>query len=113
MFPSNDVNQNYDPSQTCYGDVKGKEYTCYNTSSSRDYPVGRMNTYLNTTAASAPPATGGLWMMQGIWQESAETVAIGEVHGSTLLEDESRSQLNAIITANVAKGVYSNIYMQI
>jgi hypothetical protein len=65
-----------------------------------------MNTYLNTTAASAPPATGGLWMMQGIWQESAETVAIGELHGSTLLEDESRSQLNAIITANVAKGVY-------
>jgi hypothetical protein len=36
------VNEHYDPSQTCYGTQGIKEYTCYNTSSTRSYPVGRI-----------------------------------------------------------------------
>jgi malate/lactate dehydrogenase len=49
--------------------------------------------------------------MQGIWQESTETVVLGEAHGSSLIADESRSNLNALITANILNHTYPRANM--
>ena len=115
----------YDPSIACsgYGDTvpkvidieleSGKElegktfYTCYSDSSSKALPFERMWHYIGNTTASGPPDDGKMWTLQALWQETAASVAIGELHGSTLLDDEKRSNLNALINARI-KGNYFN-----
>lgn len=72
------AHRHYDPSQTCSGNEGLKEYTCYTDAASKAFPVNRMFKYLNATAAAVPPADGTLYAMQALWEESAETVAIGE-----------------------------------
>ena len=48
--------------------------------------------YIQTTIAEPPVPT--LSTLQVLWQETPASVIIGELHGSTLLDDESRSNLN-------------------
>ena len=76
-------------------------YTCYNDSSTKEFPLERMWSYLDNVTLAGPPSDGRLYTAQGIWQESATTVIIGEAEGSTLLLDETRSGLNALLTARI------------
>ena len=120
--------ENYDPSVACsgfgstigsgiHGDTPGAravtaealQYTCYNDSSTKSFPINRMKTYMKKTVAAGPPADGSLYTVQCIWQESAASVAVGELHGSTLLDDESRSGLNDIVRSMVADGSIGDV----
>ena len=59
--------------------------------------------YLGNVSAAGPPADG-LYSHQALWQETDASVAIGVLHGSSLLEDERRSGLNALLSERVADG---------
>jgi len=82
-------------------------YTCYNDSSTKEFPLERMWSYLDNVTLAGPPSDGRLYTAQGIWQESATTVIIGEAEGSTLLLDETRSGLNALLTARIKGGKWN------
>eukprot|EP00658_Telonema_sp_P-2_P072759 TRINITY_DN6184_c0_g1_i1.p2 TRINITY_DN6184_c0_g1~~TRINITY_DN6184_c0_g1_i1.p2 ORF type:complete len:256 (-),score=65.46 TRINITY_DN6184_c0_g1_i1:357-1124(-) len=78
-------------------------YTCYKDSDTRDFPVQRMVDYINKTVLAGPPSDGQLYTVQCLWQESASSVTVGELHGSTLLDDESRSELNNMVNDMITK----------
>jgi len=80
------------------------EYTCYSDSSTNAFPINRMNEYLKKTVAKGPPANGNLWQIQAIWQETTSSVTVGIQNGSSLLEDERRSGLNAMSKAWITSG---------
>lgn len=82
-------------------------YTCYG--SSRDFPTARLFDYLDRTSVGGPPAAGGLWQMQALWQETKDSVEIGVLEVSSLLLDESKSGLNAQVTRAVAAGRWKDI----
>lgn len=99
---------NYDPSVACSGFGDGSiEYTCYADSSSKSFPLNRMWAYLDKVASAGPPADGSLFTSQGIWQESTDSVIVGETHLSSLLLDETRSQLNSLLAQRMASGVWN------
>lgn len=79
-------------------------YACYVDSPTRGYPLERMWAYQNETVAGGPPGDGRLWATQILWQESPDSVALGELAGSSLLLDEHRSRLNALTVARVVSG---------
>ncbi|KAK3252162.1 hypothetical protein CYMTET_38529 [Cymbomonas tetramitiformis] len=86
-----------------------KPYTCYTDSSTKELPVNRMMAYLQKVADEGPPADGRLYTYQALWQEDASSVVLGILHGSSLLEDEERSGLNSLVTAQVLRGSYPSI----
>lgn len=79
-------------------------YTCYADSDSKAFPLDRMWSYVDSVSKSGPPDDGSLYSVQILWQESASSVAIGEAHLSSLLEDESRSQLNQLTASRIRSG---------
>lgn len=106
------VDGNYHPEVTCSGYTnqdKSEFYTCYTDSKHKDFPVQRMFDHLDKVSQAGAPSTGRAWSMQALWQESADSVVIGTLHGSSLLKDEERSQLNSQITAAVKSGRFPNI----
>ena len=78
-------------------------YTCYSDSSTKAFPLNRMWAYVQKTIA-AGPSGGNLYTLQTLWEESVASVEIGELHGSTLLDDEKKSGLNAMLTAKITSG---------
>ena len=60
-----------------------------------------MKSYIQKVVAAGAPADGQLYTVQAIWQESAASVTVGELHGSNLLEDESRSALNSMVASMI------------
>jgi hypothetical protein len=44
--------------------------------------------------------------VQALWEESTDSVVVGELHGSTLLDDERRSGLNGLLAERVTSGVW-------
>jgi len=76
-------------------------YTCYNNSDDRAIPFTRMWDYVERTARSPPPASGFLVENQVLWQETAESVSIGTLAGSSLLRDEYWSDLNKLLAARL------------
>ena len=83
----------------------GLAYTCYADSSTKDVPLSRMWNYVNRTVIEGPPSDGQLYSIQILWQEDAASIAIGEAHGSSLLNDESRSNLNNLTAERIANGI--------
>ena len=94
----------YDPSVTCSGfDLKEGIYTCYANSPKSSFPYDRLWNYAAKVVASGPQA-GLLYTLQMIWQESDESVVIGELHGSSLLKDEEWSKINQQVAARLTNG---------
>jgi len=81
----------------------GFTYSCYRDSSSKAFPLNRMVKYINNTVTAGPPENGQLYTVQCLWQETASSVTVGELHGSTLLDDESRSGLNSLVTGMITQ----------
>lgn len=94
--------ENYDSSVVCYS----TSYTCYD--SSKNVPFNHMLTYLQTVTNESPPNNGYMYTHQALWQEDKETIAIGELHLSDLLLDESRSALNAWVTNEIKIGALNH-----
>jgi len=82
------------------------QYTCYSDSGSKQLPLQRMWSYLANVSAAGPPSDGTLYGHQALWQESDASVAVGALHGSSLLSDEERSTLNALLTSRVGSGAW-------
>ena len=82
-------------------------YTCYADSSTKSFPLERMFSSIRNVTQIGPNKTSGfIYTVQTLWQESAASIAIGELHGSDLLEDEARSGLNAMLTARIEAGLW-------
>ena len=43
----------------------------------------------------------GFGTLQALWQEDADSVVVSGLHGATLLSEESRSGLNALVAAQI------------
>jgi len=48
-----------------------------------------------------------LYTAQALWQETAEAIAVGTLHLSSLLKDESKSQLNSLLVERITSGVWN------
>ena len=87
---------NYDPTIACTGPGFG----CWTTDKSREQPLGKMLSYLDAVAARPLPPTA-FTQSQALWQESSDSVVIGTLRNSSLLLDEARSGLNALLARQV------------
>ena len=110
--------ENYDPSIACSGfgkkleysmlteDEEGNEdnaiaYTCYNDSTTKVFPLNRMYAYLEKYTQIGPPDGGRLYSLQAIWQETASSVIVSGLHGSSLLLDEVKSNFNHLLADRI------------
>lgn len=79
------------------------QYTCYEGSDTADIPFGLLEKWNEGITAQVPPHNPNLlYWIQGAWAEHVASIAIGFLHGSTLLQDEVRSKLNARLVEWVA-----------
>eukprot|EP00049_Salpingoeca_infusionum_P001303 m.47215 g.47215 ORF g.47215 m.47215 type:complete len:331 (-) comp10964_c0_seq1:2066-3058(-) len=102
------VDEAYDPSVECYAKVNGKVQVCYKPETG-DAPFTKFWSYMNVTTAQKPPLDGTLSMLQAHWQSSTFSVEQGILHGSSLLLDESRSQVINRVTTALQQGWGSTI----
>lgn len=84
-------------------------YSCHTKSKRKSFPIQRMFDYLDSTSQKGPPTTGRAWSLQALWQESVPSIVLGVLHFSSLLHDESRSQLNRLVTDAVKQGRFPHI----
>lgn len=118
--------EHYEPSVACsgFGDKlngdsspdsvnseQAAEYTCYNDSSTKAFPLNRMWSYLGNVTEIGPPADGQLYTHQAIWQETTASVVVGETHGSNLLQDEVRSGLNWLLADRLTGGAWKSPHL--
>ena len=91
----------YDSTINCYGN----DFVCYNDSWPQNtsyIPFDHMTSYLQNTTNTDPTSHSvNMWMTQAHWQSSAETVILGTLHNSSLLLDESRSNMNKWIESAI------------
>ena len=59
--------------------------------------------------STPPDPSGSLSTAQALWQESTDSVIIGTIERSSLLEDEARSQLNKLVTARVKAHAWEHV----
>ena len=82
--------------QRCSSLLDKKRYTyysCYDGSSSQLYPYQRLM-YFDRNLTSMQPPDGFLYEIMGAWAENVESVVLGFLRASSLIEDEKRSSLN-------------------
>ena len=82
-------------------------YTCYADSSSKAFPLNRMYQYIANVTELGPDPARRMGTVQALWEEDAASVAIGTLHGSSLLKDEVKSQLNSILTQRIKSGEWN------
>jgi len=82
------------------GGVEPNGFGCWVTDATRSKPIRRLLAYLDGVA-SKPLQNHTFTQSQALWQESAESVVIGTLRNSSLLIDEARSQLNALLEQQV------------
>jgi hypothetical protein len=85
-------------------EMRALSYCCYQNCSTKAFPVNRMTSYIDSTA-KAGPKDGRMYTIQALWQESASSVTVGELYASSLLLDEKRSGLNALVTERIKSKV--------
>jgi len=119
-------NANYDETLACWGTSRRAEevgvegegeapeedlislaYCCWE-GKDNGYPLSQMDAYCDRVAAETSWSTP-FNQMQAMWQESTASVVIGELHLSSLLEDEERSGLNRRLAGRVRGGTYGNL----
>lgn len=146
----NCVDEEYDPSIKCYGDLvleeggsrdaaevlrgqaavgsvelaaleaaerplsatkpRGDSFACYESDSDKAFtPLWNyMDKLCNT---QSPPFAGvnRLWMAQAHWQYDTSSVAQGVLHGSCILKDESKSEVNLQLAQKIRNGDLKHI----
>lgn len=117
------VDENYEPSITCYGDLLGHAINDTNRTSLSagvDQPRSRFSCYGSDSQMAFDPLWAymnktcgvqhqGLWMAQAHWQNDASTIAQGEVDRSCILKDESKAGVNDKLAQKIAQGLFPNI----
>lgn len=96
------VEGQYDPTNVCYG----KGFICYESSwgGSTEEPWAHMTQYMRSATASIPVNDGRLWQAQALWESDAYGCVTGTLHKSSLLLDESRSNMNQWVAESVSRG---------
>jgi hypothetical protein len=67
-------------------------YSCWDDSSTKEAPVKQMTDYMDKVS-KAGPGEAPFYQMQALWEESTASVVIGELHLSSLVEDEEKVRL--------------------
>ena len=80
------------------------EYTCYTDSPTKAFPLNRMFGYLQKTIDNGPPSSGMFYSLQALWEETADSVIVGGLHGSSLLDDEVKSGFNHLLVERMQNG---------
>ena len=104
------VDENYDPSVTCYGFQERIKYQCYDDENSY-IPVSQLNTYMQAFTTKKTHVQQ-LWMAQGHWQSSEVSVPLGLLQNSSVTKDEYRSKQNKRLAQQIIDseiGPYINI----
>lgn len=97
--------ENYDPSIECYG----KDFVCYDSwpENTTQVAFSAFDAYMTSTTSADPTLSStNLWMAQGHWQSSAQSVVHGTLHRSSLLLDEERSQANQHVASVILQEGY-------
>ena len=94
----NSIEENFDESTTCYDGLS----SCW--ANDKQY-----NKLLSSLDNYASKSYSGLWMLQAHWQYTTSSVASGVVHLSSILKDESKSQLNYRILTEFKNGRWPNL----
>lgn len=121
-----DVDENYQPNITCFGDLLGhasndthrtslsasvdqprSTFSCFGSNS--DMAFDPLWTYMTQQCGALAKYSSGLWMAQAHWQNSASTIAQGEVRNSCILRDESKAGVNAKLAQKISQGSFPNI----
>jgi len=98
------------PGTTTVVKSEALSYSCWNTSTTKQGPLNEMFSYLDRVAAAGPNRTSGkLYTAQALWQETTEAIVLGGLAGSSLIDDEVQSQLNALVTARLASFTNVNL----
>ena len=108
----------YEPRVTCSGYRSGGStsrsdgtlpslYTCYADSSSKAFPLNRMYEYIGNVTRMGPDSNRSFGTVQALWEEDAASVAIGTLHGSSLMKDETKSNLNHLLTQRIKSGLWN------
>lgn len=84
---------------------KRASYGCWISDGGQaDFPLTRLFNYMDEVSAGGAPSGGLGFQMQALWQESAASVVIGTLRGSSLVRDENESELNFKLAAAVRAG---------
>jgi hypothetical protein len=113
------VEENYDPSIKCYGDIVasnssarrlGDTFVCYGSNADKAFSALWQNLEGLTNVDEAPhKGEGTLWMAQAHWQYDTSSVAQGVLHGSCILEDEYKANVNGQIADKIKSGDFKHI----
>ena len=69
--------------------------------------LNRMYEYIANVTKRGPDSARSLSTVQALWEEDSASVAIGTLHGSSLLKDEIKSELNSILTQRIKDGIWN------
>ncbi|GMI47019.1 hypothetical protein TrCOL_g1011 [Triparma columacea] len=83
-------------------------YSCWDDSSTKETPLKQMTNYMDKVS-KAGPGDAPFYQMQALWEESTASVVVGELHFSSLVEDEEKSKLNALTRDYIDSGRFPNI----
>lgn len=111
---------NYDPSIVCSAFTAAKNsktsiesktkpfYGCWASDSTKSRPLNDMMTYLDKVSAGGLSNTY-FTQFQALWQEGTDSVVIGTLRDSSLLQDEQKSGINYLNAKYIAEGRWKNI----
>jgi hypothetical protein len=133
------VEENYDPSIKCYGDIVlaheanetdpeaanetdpmlsnataarrlGDTFVCYGSNADRAFSALWQHLEGLTNVDEAPhKGEGKLWMAQAHWQYDASSTAQGVLHGSCILKDEYQANVNGQIADKIRAGDFKHV----
>jgi len=86
------TNENFVESVNCWGVQGIHEYCCYGEN--KEIAWASLTSYLNSTASPLATPADNLWMLQAHWQSTAVSVPLGDLHRSSVLQDERRAGVN-------------------
>eukprot|EP00659_Diplonema_papillatum_P015389 gene15389-23527_t len=110
----------YDPKIGCYppyershsqaarGTADEEVLSCYGDAIYNQTAFNAMWKYMNRTSVQFPKP-GSLSQLQCLWQEGVNTIALGDLYGSSLIKDETRSELNLKALQKLQDGWFKNV----
>ena len=66
-----------------------------------------MYEYIGNVTRMGPDSNRSFGTVQALWEEDAASVAIGTLHGSSLMKDETKSNLNHLLTQRIKSGLWN------
>ena len=84
-------------------------YSCWDDSSTKSTPVDQMTAYMDKITKEGSDGSTPFYQIQALWEESTASVVIGELHLSSLVNDEEKSKLNALMTSYIEADRFENL----